>query len=167
MVRVCYNVLEMIKGNRKEILIHLLIMLVPIVAAILLWKQLPYRIQLPLNLGDGMQLFSSKIVTIIVLNLPWIILYIFGVLITSADARDVADSKDSYFIEQIFVPVASVFLNGITFNYALDKNSAHIYLYMFLSLIVIIISFYLGKKRKSFDIGILIGLILLLFSMVI
>ena len=164
---VCYNVFEMIKGNRKEILIHLLIMLVPIVAAMLLWKQLPDRIQLPLNLGDGMQLFSNKIVTIIVLNFPWIILYGFEVLVTSADDRDVVDTKKGYFIEQIILPVASVFLNGITFNYALDKSSTHFYIGALVSFLLIIICYYLSKKRKIFDIGIILGLFFLLISMII
>lgn len=146
---VCCNNIMMLKGNKKEILIHFLIMCIPVIAWLLIWNRLPNHIQLPLNLGDGVELFTNKILVIIVLNIPLLIFYGFVVLVTSADDKDVRENGDNFFIANLIVPVISIFMNGITMNYAMNKEETMFYINVFISFAFIIAGYYISKKTPD------------------
>ena len=145
----------MIKKNLKVLLITSVVMLLPILAGLLLWNQLPEQIPTHWNAAGEIDGWSSK--PFAVFGLPLLILAIHWVCVlgTSADPKkDCHPTKVVHLVLWI-CPVLSVFLNAVTYSVALGKEvRMEVVMPILVGLVLTVIGNYLPKCKQNYTIGI-------------
>ena len=145
----------MIKKNWKILLITSLLILLPALAGIVLWDQLPEQIPTHWNASGEVDGWSSKAFAVfgisgILLAAQW--LCILG---TFADPK--RESHPSKILHLVFwiIPVLSVLLHTIVYAVALGKEvRIEVIMPVFMGLLFAIIGNYLPKCKQNYTIGI-------------
>ena len=145
----------MIKKIWKLLLITSIIILLPILAGLLLWEQLPEQIPTHWDAVGEVDGWSSKVFA--VFGLPGIMLAAqwLCVLGTAADPKKAAHSQKVLQLILWFIPVLSVLLFTITYMVALGKEvRVEVVMPIFIGLVLAIIGNYLPKCKQNYTIGI-------------
>ncbi len=145
----------MIKKNGKLLLVTSIVILLPVLAGLALWSQLPEQVPMHWNAKGEIDGWGSK--TVFVFGLPLVLLgfhwlCVFGTL---------ADPKKKNHTEKILhlvfwiIPVLSVLLSALTYFAAMGKDvQMEIVMPVFMGLLFVIIGNYLPKCKQSYTIGI-------------
>ena len=145
----------MIKNNLKTLIVTSVVILLPILAGILLWNQLPEQLPVHWNASGEVDGWSSKAMGVfgfpaLLLAVQW--LCVFG---TSADPKKAAHSEKVLKLVLWIVPILSVVLNGIIFATAMGKDlPVDMVAAMLVGVIIAIIGNYLPKCKQNYTIGI-------------
>lgn len=145
----------MIKKNLKILIITSIITLLPILAGIILWNQLPDQMPTHWNAAGEVDGWSSK--PFAVFGLPMILLGIqwLCVIGTSADPKKAAHPEKVLHLIFWMVPVLSVMMHAFTYAAALGKNvRIDLFVPVLLGLVFTIIGNYLPKCKQNYTIGI-------------
>ena len=145
----------MIKKNLKVLIITSVIILLPILAGLVLWDQLPEQTPTHWNASGEVDGWSSK--AFAVFGLPAIMLAIqwLCVLGTASDPKKAEHPKKILQLILWFIPVLSVLLFTITYMVALGKEvRIEVVMPIFVGLILAIIGNYLPKCKQNYTIGI-------------
>ena len=145
----------MIKKNWKTLLITSIIILLPIVAGLILWDQLPDRIPTHWNAAGQVDQYSSK--AFAVFGLPGIMLAVqwLCMLGTAADPKKANHSDKILHLVLWIIPVLSALLSALTYAVALGKEvRMEVVMPVFIGLVLAIIGNYLPKCKQSYTIGI-------------
>ena len=146
---------KMIKKNWKTLLITSIIILLPIVAGVILWDQLPDRIPTHWNAAGEIDGWSSK--AFAVFGLPGIMLAVqwLCLLGTAADPKKHNHSDKILHLVLWIIPVLSALLSALTYGVALGKEvRMEVVMPVFIGLVLAIIGNYLPKCKQSYTIGI-------------
>ena len=145
----------MIKKNLRMLIIASVVLLLPIVAGLILWNQLPDQMPTHWNAAGEVDGWSSK--PFAVFGLPLIMLGVqwLCVLGTAADPKKKNHSEKILHLVFWIVPVLSVVLHTITYLTALGYGvRMEIVMPIFIGLMFVIIGNYLPKCKQSYTIGI-------------
>ena len=145
----------MIKKHWKTLLITSIIILLPVVAGLVLWNDLPDRIPTHWNVSGEIDGWSSKPFAVfgmplILLGFQWLCL-----LGTAADPKKHNHSDKILHLVLWIIPVLSVLLSALTYAVALGKEvRMEVVMPVFIGLVLAIIGNYLPKCKQSYTVGI-------------
>lgn len=145
----------MIKKHWKLLTITSLVILIPNLAGVILWNQLPEKIPTHWNAVGEIDGWSSK--PFAVLGLPLVLLAFqwLCVLGTSADPKKQNHPDKILHLVFWIIPVLSVLLSTITYAVALGKAvRMEVVMPVFIGLVLAIIGNYLPKCKQNYTIGI-------------
>lgn len=145
----------MIKKNLKVLIITSIVILLPILAGLILWNQLPEQIPSHWNASGEIDGWSSKAFSVfgiphILLTAQWLC-----VLGSAADPKKENHPQKVLHLVLWIIPVLSVLLHVITYSVALGKEvRVEVVLPVFIGIIFAIIGNYMPKCKQNYTIGI-------------
>jgi len=145
----------MIKKNMKVLIITSIVILLPILAGLILWNQLPEQIPTHWNAAGEIDGWSSK--PFAVFGLPAILLAAqwLCVLGTAADPKRSAHPQKILHLVLWIIPVLSVLLNVLTYMAAMGRQvQMEVIMPVFIGLLLAIVGNYLPKCKQNYTIGI-------------
>ena len=145
----------MIKKNWKTLLITSIVILLPMLAGIILWNQLPEQVPSHWNAAGEVDGWSSR--AFFVFGFPAILLAFqwLCVLVTGADPKKNNHSEKILHLVFWIIPVLSIVLHLVTYATVLDFGvRMEMIMPVFLGLVFVIIGNYLPKCRQNYTIGI-------------
>ena len=145
----------MIKKNWKILLITSIAILLPIVAGLILWNQLPDRMPSHWNASGEIDGWSSK--PFAVFGMPAIMLgfHWLCVLATSADPKKTGHTPKMLNLVLWIIPVLHALLSIIVYAVALGQTvRVEIVMPVVIGLLLTIVGNYLPKCKQNYTIGI-------------
>ena len=145
----------MIKKNLKVLIITSIVILLPILAGLILWNQLPEQMPAHWNVSGEVDGWSSKAFAVfgfpsILLAAQWLCM-----LGSSADPKKENHPAKVLHLVLWFIPVLSVVLHSIIYAVALGKEvRVEVVMPVLMGLIFAIIGNYLPKCKQNYTIGI-------------
>ena len=145
----------MIKKNWKLLLITSIIILLPMLAGMILWNQLPDQMPTHWNTDGEIDGWSSKAFSVFGLNGLLLLLHWLCVLGTSADPKQANHPQKMVQLMFWIIPVLSVVLYAITYAAALGKAvRMEMIMPVLVGLVLAIVGNYLPKCQQNYTIGI-------------
>ena len=145
----------MIKKNWKTLLITSLILLVPMLAGILLWNQLPAQIPSHWNAAGEIDRWSSKAFAVFCMPLILLAAQWLCVIGTGADPKKANHSGKILQLVLWIIPILSIVLHVLTYMAALGNEvRMEVVMPVFIGLVLTIIGNYLPKCKQNYTIGI-------------
>lgn len=145
----------MIKNNLKILIITSIIILLPILAGVALWNQLPESVPIHWNAAGEVDGWASK--TMAVFGLPAFLLAIHwvGVVATFSDPKKQNHSQKILALVFWLVPVLSIILMAVTYFSAMGQDvRIEIIVCILLGLLFVFVGNYLPKCKQNYTIGI-------------
>ena len=145
----------MIKKNLKLLIITSIVTLLPILAGLILWNQLPAQMPTHWNSAGEIDGWSSK--AFAVFGLPLILLGVqwLCMIATFSDPKRAAHPDKVLHLIFWLIPVLSIVMHTLTFTAALGKEvRMEVILPIFMGLLFVIIGNYLPKCKQNYTIGI-------------
>lgn len=145
----------MIKKNWKHLLITSIVIILPILAGLLLWNQLPEQVPSHWNTAGEVDGWSSK--PFFVFGLPLILLAAqwLCVLGTGADPKRKNHPEKVLQLVLWIIPVISILLNTATYCVAFGiEVRMEVIMPIFFGIVFTIIGNYLPKCKQNYTIGI-------------
>ena len=145
----------MIKKNLKVLILTTFVMLLPILAGLILWNQLPEQMPTHWNAAGEVDDWSSKPFAIFGLPLIMLGAQWLCVLGTLADPKKANHPDKVLHLVFWIIPVLSVVLNAITIAAALGKEvRMEVFMPILVGLILTIVGNYMPKCKQNYTIGI-------------
>ncbi len=145
----------MIKNNWKLMVITSIVILLPILAGVILWNQLPEQIPSHWNAVGEVDGWSSK--GFAVFGMP-LILLAFQWICALGTGADPKKHNHSTKIQQLvlwIIPVISALLHAIVYAVALGKEvRMEVVMPVFIGLVLAVVGNYLPKCKQNYTIGI-------------
>ena len=145
----------MIKKHLKVLIITSLVILLPILAGVILWNQLPEQIPSHWNAVGEIDGWSSK--PFAVFGMPIILLAFqwLCVLGTGADPKKANHPEKIVHLVLWIIPVLSIVLSAITYTVALGQDvRVEVVMPIIIGLVLAIVGNYLPKCKQNYTIGI-------------
>lgn len=146
----------MIKENKRWMVVTSLIILLPVLAGVLLWHQLPDQVPVHFN-GEGVpDTYKSKLWGVTVVYIGVLICHWVAAWITAVDPRRKNVSTKIFRMVLCICPAVSVFAGIVIYGSALNWPWVNINFManLLLGVIFIVIGNYLPKCRQNYTIGI-------------
>ena len=145
----------MIKKNLKVLIITSIIIILPILAGLILWDQLPEQIPTHWNAAGEVDGWSSKPFTVFGLPLLMLAFQWACTLGTSADPKKGNHPKKVVYLVLWIIPILTVVLSAMTYAAALGKEvRMEMVMPLLIGLVFAIIGNYLPKCKQNYTIGI-------------
>ena len=145
----------MIKKHLKTLIITSILTLLPILAGLYLWNQLPEQVPCHWDVNGEIDGWSSK--PFFVFGLPCIMLAAqwLCVLGTAADPKKANHSDKVLHLVLWIIPVLSIILSAMTYMVALGHSvRVEVIMPLIIGLVFTIIGNYLPKCKQSYTVGI-------------
>ena len=145
----------MIKKNWVLLMITSIIIILPILAGVILWDQLPDRVPTHWNMAGEIDGWSSK--PFAVFGMPLIMLAVqwLAVFATSADPK--RQNHQGKILHLVFwiIPVLCLVLSSLTYSVAMGKVvKIEVIVPVLIGLVLVAIGNYLPKCKQNYTIGI-------------
>lgn len=145
----------MMKQNKIKIVITSLIIMIPMLTGIILWKRLPDTLAIhfgPDNTANG---WGSKMFTVFAIPLILTSLHVFCITVTSYDSRKNNIGKKTFELTYWIIPIISLFMYAVVYAMALGHNINIILLCnIFFGIMLIVFGNLLPKVKPNFLFGI-------------
>ena len=145
----------MIRKNQKILILTSVVILLPILAGVILWNQLPEQIPSHWNAAGEIDGWSSK--PFAVFGLPLILLAMHWLCIagTFADPKRNNHSGKILHLVLWIIPVLNAVLSVLTYAAAMGKDvQMEVVMPVFIGLVLAIVGNYLPKCKQNYTIGI-------------
>ena len=145
----------MIKKNRKVLVITSIVLLLPVLAGVILWNQLPEQMPTHWNAAGEIDGWSSKPFAVFGLPLLMLVIHWVCVLGTSADPKKNNHPGKVVHLVLWIIPVLSIVLHTVTYAVALGKEvRMEVVMPIMIGLVLAIVGNYLPKCKQNYTIGI-------------
>ena len=145
----------MIKKNLKLLILTSILTLLPILAGVVLWNQLPEQMPTHWNAAGDVDGWSSKPFAVFGLPLILVAAQWLCVLATTTDPKRQNHSEKIYHLVFWIMPVLSIVLHAVTYLTVLGVGvRIEMVMPIFMGLLFVIIGNYLPKCKQSYTIGI-------------
>ena len=145
----------MMKKNLKLMILTSAVILLPILAGVILWPQLPEQLPFHWNISGEVDDWVSKPVAVFGMPALLLVLHWFAMLVTSADPKKAQQSPKMLQLVFWLVPLLSVLISAAIYFSALGNDvPVERFLPVFLGMLFAIIGNYLPKCKQSYTIGI-------------
>ena len=145
----------MIRKNQKILILTSVVILLPILAGVILWNQLPEQIPTHWNFAGEIDGWSSKPFAIFGLPLILLGLHWLCALGTFADPKKKNHSTKILHLVLWIVPVVSALLSALTYAAAMGNEvRMEVVMPVFIGLVLAIVGNYLPKCKQNYTIGI-------------
>lgn len=142
------------RKNKNTTILTTIIILLPIIAGVLLWNQLPEKLPIHWNNVGDIDGWASKSIAVFLIPVLFVILHIFSITITLCDYKKDKVSKKMMDILFWIMPTLSIVTSFVMYSVALgfEINVQKIVLIL-VGFIFIIIGNYLPKNRPNNTVG--------------
>ena len=145
----------MIKKNLKVLILTTVVMLLPILAGLILWDQLPEQMPTHWNAAGDVDGWSGKAFAVFGLPLIMVAAQWLCMLGTAADPKKSNHSEKVLHLVLWIIPVLSVVLHAVTYATALGHAvPMEVVMPILIGLIFTIIGNYMPKCKQNYTIGI-------------
>jgi len=145
----------MIKKNKKMIIITSLITLIPLIAGLIMWNQLPDKMATHWNVNGEVDGWSSKAFAVFGLPAFLLAVHLICVFATGADPKNRQVSNKMYTLVLWICPVVSLLCGFLTYGHALGyKIEVNTILPLFVGIVFILIGNYMPKTTRNYTMGI-------------
>ena len=145
----------MIKKNLKVLIITSIIILLPILAGVILWDQLPDPMPTHWNVAGEVDGWSSKPFAVFCLPLIMLAAQWLCMLGTAADPKKNNHPEKVLHLVLWIIPVLSVVLDAVTYAVAMGKEvRMEVVMPVLIGLLLAIVGNYLPKCKQNYTIGI-------------
>ncbi|MBE6986984.1 MAG: SdpI family protein [Ruminococcaceae bacterium] len=145
----------MIRKNLKVLILTSVIILLPILAGVILWNQLPEQIPSHWNAAGEIDGWSSKPFAIFGLPLILLAMHWLCVAGTFADPKRNNHSGKILHLVLWIIPVLNAVLSVLTYAAAMGKDvQMEVVMPVFIGLVLAIVGNYLPKCKQNYTIGI-------------
>ena len=145
----------MIKKHWKLLVITSLVILLPMVAGVILWNQLPQQMPSHWNAAGEIDGWSSKPFSVFGMPLILVAVQWLCMLATGADPKKNNHPEKILHLVLWIIPVLSTVLHAITYAAALGKEvPMEAVMPVFMGLMFAVLGNYLPKCKQSYTIGI-------------
>ncbi len=145
----------MIKKNLKILLITTVIILLPIIAGLILWNNLPDEIPIHFNAEGVADGWGGKGVAVFALPLFMLAIHWICVFVTSLDPKSKNITSKNINLVLWITPVLSVFVSGIIYSFALGHElNINTIFPVFFGLFFIVIGNFMPKCKQNYSIGV-------------
>ena len=145
----------MIKKNWKTLLITSLVTLLPMLAGVIMWNQLPEQIPSHWNASGEIDGWSSKAFSVFGMPLILLAAQWLCAIVTAADPKKKNHTDKILHLVLWIIPVISLVLHTVTYAVALGKEvRMEVVMPVFIGLVLAIIGNYLPKCKQNYTIGI-------------
>ena len=145
----------MIKKNLKVLIITSVVLLLPILAGLILWNQLPEQMPTHWNAAGEIDGWSSKPFAVFVLPLIMVAAQWLCMLGTAADPKKNNHSEKVLHLVLWIIPALSVVLHAVTYATALGHAvPMEVVMPILIGLIFTITGNYMPKCKQNYTIGI-------------
>lgn len=145
----------MIKKNWKVLTLTTIVMLLPVLAGLILWNQLPEKMPTHWNAAGEVDGWSSKAFAIFGLPLIMVAAQWLCMLGTAADPKRKNHPEKVLHLVLWIIPVLSVVLHAVTYATALGHSvPIEVVMPILIGLIFTIIGNYMPKCKQNYTIGI-------------
>lgn len=145
----------MIKKNWVLLMITSIIILLPVLAGVILWDQLPEQIPSHWNMAGEVDSYSSKAFAVFALPLIMLAIQWAAVFATNADPK--RQNHQSKILHLVFwlIPLLNIVLSAVTYTAAMGKEvKVAVISPILVGLIFVFIGNYLPKCKQNYTIGI-------------
>lgn len=145
----------MIKKNWKVLILTTIVMLLPALAGLILWNQLPEKMPTHWNAAGEVDGWSSKAFAVFGLPLIMVAAQWLCMLGTAADPKRKNHPEKVLHLVLWIIPVLSVVLHAVTYATALGHSvPIEVVMPILIGLIFTIIGNYMPKCKQNYTIGI-------------
>lgn len=145
----------MIKKNLKVLIITSVIILLPIVAGLALWDQLPEQVPIHWNAEGEVDGWASRPVAVFVPSAMMLALQWLCVVVTSADPKKQNHPEKVKVLVFWLIPVITVFISALMYVSALGVSvRVETLMPILLGLVFVAIGNYMPKCKQNYTIGI-------------
>lgn len=145
----------MIKKNWKVLLITSVVTVLPVLAGLILWNQLPAQLPFHWNAQGEIDGFADKPFAVFAMPLILLAVQWLCVFATLADPKKQAHGEKMLHLVFWIIPVLSVFLHVVVYMAALGNAvKMETIMPVFMGLLFTIIGNYLPKCKQNYTIGI-------------
>ena len=145
----------MIKKNRNIIVLTSVVILLPMLAGLILWKKLPDEVATHFSMEGLADSFSHK--SFAVFGIPVFLLAMQWICFLASLSDSKIKNMDSKIFKIVLwiCPAVSLLTGGVVYSFALDvKFSISSVFMIFFGLFFIVIGNYLPKCRQNYSLGI-------------
>lgn len=145
----------MIKKNWVILTVTSIIILLPVLAGVILWDQLPEQIPNHWNMAGEVDSYSSK--AFAVFGMPLIMLAIQWLAIFATNSDPKRQNHQSKILHLVFwlIPVLNIVLSAVTYTAAMGKEvKVEVISPILVGLLFVVIGNYLPKCKQNYTIGI-------------
>lgn len=145
----------MIKKNLKILIITSIIILLPMVAGLILWNQLPEQIPTHWNANGEVDGWSSKAFAVFGLPLLMLAFQWICTLGTGADPKKANHPEKVVQLVLWIIPVITIFLFTVTYMVALGQEvRMEVIMPVLVGLVLTVVGNYMPKCKQNYTIGI-------------
>ena len=145
----------MIRKHKGTLILTSVVILLPILAGLLLWDQLPERMAAHWGVGGTANGWSGKVLAVFGLPLMLLAIHWLCVLITACDKGNRDQNRKVTGLVLWIIPAVSVFIGGIVYAAALGRDIApELWTALLIGLLFLVIGNYMPKSRQNRTIGI-------------
>lgn len=145
----------MIKKNLKRLLLTSVIILLPIVAGVILWDQLPNIVPIHFGANGKPDGYATRAVAVFVMPLVLLAFHWLCTLGTAADPKNKNIDKKALGLVLWICPMISLLVNGVVYVTALGIAIDIIMIFgLFFGCLFVVIGNYMPKCRQSYTMGI-------------
>ena len=145
----------MIKKNLPILITTSIIILLPILAGLLLWDQLPDAVPNHWNAAGEVDGYSSKPFAVFAMPLLLLLLHWFAVIVTQTDPKKQNQSEQVKILVFWLLPATSLLVNLFSYSAALGKSlRVETIMPIFMGLLFMVIGNYLPKCKQNYTVGI-------------
>ncbi|MBQ7289226.1 MAG: SdpI family protein [Clostridia bacterium] len=148
----------MIKENKWKVILSSIVIILPSLVGLALWKRLPDSMLTHWGADGNADGFSAKSVAIILLPAILLGLHLLCLFFTSLDKKQRGQNKKALGIIFWIVPFISLFANGVMYSAALGRDfDFQFFMPVLLGLLFVFIGNYLPKIKQNRTLGIKIS----------
>ena len=147
--------MNLFRENKKLVVITSIIILLPVLAGLLLWDQLPDRIPVHFGIDDQPDGFSSKAFAVFGIPCFMLIIQYLCIFVSQADPKKQNVSGKAFSLVLWIIPVVSILCLSLIYMYALGaKVEVGFVIMMFMGFMLTVIGNYMPKFKQSYTLGI-------------
>ena len=145
----------MLKNNKWKIILSSILILLPILAGLLLWEQLPETMITHFGADGNPDGTMKKAMAVFVLPAILLAVHLLCLVFTTLDKSQKNQNKKALGIVFWIIPVISLFVNGMLYAVALEKPwNFSILLPLLMGIVFLIIGNYMPKITQNRTLGI-------------
>lgn len=145
----------MIKSNKLKLIISSVIILLPMLAGLIFWNELPDAMTVHWGADGNADGTAGKLFAVCVLPLILLALHWLCVLVTVKDPKNKDQNRKVFGMVLWIVPFLSIFANGLVYTAALGKDINIVtWTFLLMAVMFIFIGNYLPKCKQNHTIGV-------------
>ena len=145
----------MLKENKGKIIVTILIVLLPILAGVYFWKELPDPMATHFNFDNEANGWSPRVFAVFGLPLFLLAVHVICVAATMLDPKRKSISGKMVQMVVLICPICSIFCSIQIYGYALGMDvDGRVLVHLLLGVVLMVIGNYIPKCRHNYTVGI-------------